>query len=244
MSEQTVLTIMSLPQDDPKITDYSINKVYAFREAQYDRIIHIDSDVDLFLHLDELFFLPPGQLAMPRAYWEGAHSGILSPKLMVLQPSYREYKLLMEVSQGVMHGQVTTNVSRGYDMDLLNQRFGSSAIVLPHRQYGLTTGEFRTKDHRTFLGNDYEKWDPDRTLAEARLIHFTDSPLPKPWIMWPHGLMTEMLPKCDVKPGTYEESGCRDREVWKKIYDNYRQKRKVSVIFFCIHFFRMPNSRN
>jgi hypothetical protein len=168
---------------------------------------------------------------MPRAYWEDAHSGILSPKLMLLQPSYREYKSLTEVSEGALHGQVTVNASRGYDMDLLNQRFGSSAMVLPHRQYGLTTGEFRVKDHRTFLGNDYEKWDPDRALADAKFVHFTDSPLPKPWIMWPHGLMVEMLPKCDVKPGSYEESGCRDREVWKKIYDDYRQKRKVSPIF-------------
>jgi hypothetical protein len=40
-----------------------------------------------------------------------------------------------------------------YDMELLNRRYGDSAMVLPHRQYGLLSGEFRKKDlDLTILG--------------------------------------------------------------------------------------------
>lgn len=195
-------------------------------------MLHIDSDVTILQNMDELFFLPPARVAMPRAYWDNPRSGKLTSLLVLIEPSYAEYQALMEASRPVVHGQIVTNSTPGhemYDMELLNERYGGSALVLPHRQYGLLTGEFRTKDHRNFLGNDYEKWDPDRVLSEAKLVHFSDWPLPKPWVMWPQALLAEMLPKCDVKPGTDEESGCRDREVWRELYEDFRRRRKVST---------------
>jgi hypothetical protein len=197
----------------------------------YDRIIHIDSDVTILQNMDELFFLPSARVAMPRAYWDNPRSGKLTSLLVLLEPNYHEYQALMEKAQPVVNGQVATNGTPGremYDMELLNDRYGGSALVLPHRQYGLLTGEFRTKDHRDFLGNDWEEWDPDRILREAKLVHFSDWPLPKPWVLWPQALLAEVLPKCDVNPGTPQESGCRDREVWRGLYEDFRQRRKVS----------------
>ncbi|KAG2420549.1 hypothetical protein HFD88_000161 [Aspergillus terreus] len=206
--------------------DKSITKLLVFGETEFDRIIHLDSDVSVLQNMDELFFLPPAAVAMPRAYWQLPGTRQLSSLLVVVEPSYREYSALMELAQPALHGQVAVNTSAKYDMELLNERYGDSALVLPHRQYGLVTGEFRADDHTAFLGNRYEEWDPDRVLAEAKIVHFSDWPLPKPWVMWPQKLLAEMLPKCKSNPGTAQESGCRDRVVWRKLYDDFRRRRK------------------
>ncbi|PKX90240.1 glycosyltransferase family 8 protein [Aspergillus novofumigatus IBT 16806] len=208
--------------------DKSIAKLLAFGETEYDRVIHIDSDVTVLQSMDELFFLPPAKAAMPRAYWALPDTKQLSSLLIVIEPSYREFKALMESAQPALHGQVEvdSNETQRYDMELLNNRFADSALVLPHRQYGLVTGEFRKKDHRNFFGNDYETWDPDKVLAEAKLVHFSDWPLPKPWVLSNQKLLAEILPKCDYKPGTMQERGCRDREVWKSLYEDFRRRRK------------------
>ncbi|KAK1148421.1 N-acetylglucosaminyltransferase [Aspergillus melleus] len=208
--------------------DKSISKLLAFGETEFDRVIHLDSDVNLLQSMDELFFLPPTKVAMPRAYWTLPGTKQLSSLLIVIEPSYREFSALMDAAQPAIHGQVLTNFSGPdrYDMELLNERYGDSALVLPHRQYGLITGEFRAEDHKNFLGNDYEVWDPDKVLAEAKLVHFSDWPLPKPWVMWPQKVLAESLPKCLHNPGTPKESGCRNREVWRKFYDDFRRRRR------------------
>ncbi|CAI7588514.1 unnamed protein product [Penicillium palitans] len=206
--------------------DTSTAKLMAFGEHEYDRVIHLDSDVLLLQTMDELFFLPPTTAAMPRAYWL-LPDKMLSSLMVVIEPSLREYLALTEVTTLAQNGQVDMNLTdHRYDMELLNRRYGDSAMVLPHRQYGLLSGEFRTKDHRNFLGNDDEVWDPDQVLAQAKFVHFSDWPLPKPWIMWPQEMLAEEQPKCDNYPGTPQESGCRDREIWKMIYDKYRRQRK------------------
>ncbi|KAH9828124.1 glycosyltransferase family 8 protein, partial [Teratosphaeria destructans] len=199
--------------------------------STYDRVLHLDSDITLFAHLDELFLLPPTPIAMPRAYWSepwererwGSH-GTLTSMLMLLRPDPAE-----------MHGMLRTlrawrvdesmNRSRAYDMELLNHRFASSAMVLPQRPYGLLTAEFRAEDHEPYLGTgeragvDGGAVGPDRVLKEAKLVHFSDWPLPKPWVMWPHDGLVEMQPKCAVPP-------CREREIWKNLYEDFRKRRK------------------
>ncbi|KAK5790907.1 hypothetical protein VI817_006216 [Penicillium citrinum] len=206
--------------------DTSSAKLNAFGVVQYDRVIHLDSDMTVLNHMDELFFLPPTPVAMPRAYWLLPETQTLNSQIVVIEPSYTEFMALKEATRTAVHGQMELRLNETrYDMEILNQRYGSSAMVLPHKQYGLITGEFRTKDHQNFLGVEKD-WIPDKVMTEARFVHFSDWPLPKPWVMWPQELLAEMQPKCDNNPGTADESGCRDRELWKEIYDHFRRKRK------------------
>lgn len=207
--------------DDEETWDFSINKFLAWNLTQYDRVLHIDSDATLLQHLDDLFFLPDAPVAMPRAYWELPHTRKLTSLMVLLKPSSSEYEALM-------HAAYTSEGSlRKFDMELLNDRYQDSAMVLPHRQFALLTGEFRQDDHTMYLASEEEYWDTDKILDASRLVHFSDWPLPKPWIMWPHKLLSEMLPKCKIRPGTSAESGCEDREVWRSLYENFRARRKV-----------------
>ncbi|OJD38572.1 glucose n-acetyltransferase 1 [Diplodia corticola] len=206
--------------------DFSINKFLAWNLTQYDRVLHIDSDVTLRRPLDDLFFLPAAPVAMPRAYWELPHTRKLTSLLVLLRPSAAEYDALMHAaftSEGMLGGGARPH---RFDMELLNERYADSALVLPHRGLALLSGEFRAVDHTMYLGSEDEYWDTDRALDDARLVHFSDWPLPKPWIMWPAKLLADMLPKCRIRPGTPAESGCQDREAWRALYDDFRARRK------------------
>lgn len=207
--------------------DTSVAKLAAFGAVQYDRVIHLDSDMTLLQNLDELFFLPEATVAMPRAYWLLPESRTLSSLLAVIRPSWREYKALREDGAAVAMGQMKVDLQESrFDMEILNNRYGDTALVLPQRQFALITGEFRKKDHKEFLGEGVA-WNPDQALAQAKFVHFSDWPLPKPWTMWPQKQLAELQPQCDNNPGTPQESGCRDREVWKGLYDDFRRRRKV-----------------
>lgn len=199
--------------------DSSVAKLIAFGETQYRRILHIDSDVTIYKDLDELFLLPSARVAMPRAYWSEQQPIPLTSLLVLLEPSSIEFQALVNASWNVAAG------THKYDMELLNDRYHESALVLPHKPF-LITGELRSSNHEAYLGNNYENWDVRQVLSDASLIHFSDWPLPKPWVMWPIEAMRTLRPKCRENPGTVLESGCEDREVWMSVYNDFRRRRK------------------
>ena len=199
----------------------SFTKFMAWDQTQYDRILHLDSDVTVLKNLDELFMLPKAPVAMLRAYWKLPEERKLTSLFILLEPSEDEFQQLMVAARP------GSRAKNEYDMEILNRFYGDSAMVLPHRQYGLLSGEFRTADHRNYLGNALETWDPDRVMKEASLVHFSDWPLPKPWIMWPHQLIGEVMPRC--KLGTFGNDDCRDKKIWMDLYDDFRKRRKVCI---------------
>lgn len=194
----------------------------AFSLTYYDRVIALDSDITLLQSLDDLFLLPQTPIAMPRAYWADSKPWPLTSMLMVIKPDEKE----LEQFKGRMAwggNNMLVNAHR-FDMELVNERFEDSALVLPHRPYGLLTGEFRRKahDHVAYLGDPSEKWDAEKAFKEAKLVHFSDWPLPKPWIMWPHQGLEEMQPDC----GGSHEGTCPERQIWKHLYDDFRHRRR------------------
>lgn len=198
----------------------SFAKFFAWSQTQYERVLHLDSDVTILKHLDELFMLPSASVAMVRAYWELPRARKLTSWFVLLEPSEAEFQRLMAASR-------PDNRAKGeYDMEILNRFYSDSAMILPHQRYGLLSGEFRANDHSNYLGNSYEKWNADRLYREASLVHFSDWPLPKPWIMWPHNLIGDMLPKCYSDRGL-EVKHCQEKEIWLHLYDDFRKRRKV-----------------
>lgn len=105
-------------------------------------------------------------------------------------------------------------------MDLLNYRYGSSALVLPQRPYALLSSEFRKTDHTPYLGPNAH-WDAQAVLDEAALVHFSDWPLPKPWTLWSADSLAEIQPACSA-----DGTDCTERRIWKDLYDDFRMKRR------------------
>lgn len=201
-------------------SDKSVTKLMAFSLEYYDRVIALDSDITLLQSLDELFLLPETPIAMPRAYLTDSRPWPLSSVLMVIKPSLKELEKFKSII-GLGGNDMLVNANR-FDMELVNERFEDSAMVLPHRPYALITGEFRRHDHAAYLGNPDETWDAEKVLKEAKLVQFSDSPLPKPWVLWPLKGLEAMQPDC----GGSLEGTCAERRIWKHLYDDFRHRRR------------------
>jgi hypothetical protein len=122
--------------------------------------------------MDELFLLPPVPLALPRAYWLNFDDRVMSSQILLIQPSKFEYDRVAKA--------IDTAGSSDYDMEIVNNLYRDSAMILPHRPYDLLTGEFRTiGSHKNYMGSEEEPFDPEVALNEAKFLHFSDWPLPK-----------------------------------------------------------------
>ncbi|RYO82064.1 hypothetical protein DL766_009181 [Monosporascus sp. MC13-8B] len=192
----------------------SFTKLLAFNQTQYQRVLNVDSDATILQTMDELFLLPPCPVAMPRAYWLFPENKILSSQLVLVQPSEVEFDRVMKTME---------NLSRNdYDMEILNELYIDQAMVLPHRPYDLLTGEFRRDSHEKYLGSDREDWDPTAVFNEAKFLHFSDWPVPKPWRP-NRAVRREHQPKCEIKDG---EEDCRSRALWNGFYEDFAERRK------------------
>ena len=171
--------------------------------------------------MDELFLLPSTPVAMPRAYWLDFFA--LSSQLIVAEPSKETW---LRVENATNHHAVNE-----YDMDILNNIFLNSSLVIPHRKYNFLSGEFRNPPlgHVEYLGSPTEKWNPRKALAEAKYVHFSDWPMPKPWIAPTSEELEKALPRCWDVEGVGED--CTDRLLWLELRDDFSKRRKVCKIY-------------
>lgn len=202
-------------EKDPTWQD-SYTKLLAFNQTQYKRVISIDSDGTVLGHLDELFSLPSAPVAMPRAYWM-PEKFFLSSQLIVIEPSAAEWRRVEYV--------MDHHEGHDYDMDILNKLYGKSSTVIPHRRYDLLSGEFHNAKHENYLGSPNEKWDPKKALDEAKFVHFSDWPMPKPWLEPLLGMVEMNQPECRRISSDTEELDCTDREIWLGVRKDFTERR-------------------
>ncbi|KAG4434671.1 hypothetical protein IFR05_009846 [Cadophora sp. M221] len=201
--------------ENPATWADSYTKLLAFNQTQYDRVLSLDSDSTVLQHMDELFLLPPAPVAIPRAYW--LDKPYLSSQLVLIQPSAEEFKRVKDSIDGAVSGD--------FDMEIVNNLYGKDCMIIPHRRYDLLTGEFRSKGkHETYLGNTYEEWDPEKVFKEAKFLHFSDWPVPKPWISTPENTRNDNQPKCEIAAQGKED--CRARDLWLGFYADFQKRRK------------------
>ncbi|KAI5271371.1 nucleotide-diphospho-sugar transferase [Aureobasidium subglaciale] len=191
----------------------SFTKLLAFNQTQYQRVISLDSDANVLQPMDELFFLPQVPVAMPRAYWM---DNTLSSQMIVIQPSNTEFE---RIKNAFEHRKMDD-----FDMDIMNNIYGRDCLIIPHRKYDLLTGEFRSKNHSRYLGSTTEEWNPRAVLEEAKFLHFSDWPFPKPWLSGPEETRIEVQPECHNT--TAGEEDCTNREIWNEIYREFRERRQ------------------
>ncbi|RSM12356.1 Glucose N-acetyltransferase 1 [Fusarium oligoseptatum] len=200
----------------------SFTKLLAFNQTQYDRVISLDSDGVVLQLMDELFQLPPCRVAMPRAYWfmkDDPPKTMLASHVMVIQPDKVEMERIFK--------KIETIENTEYDMEVINGLYLDSAMIIPHRPYGLLSAEFRMKDHSQYLGSKAEKWDAVSVLNEAKYVHFSDWPVPKPWVQ-DSAMRLQKQPQCRTADGKETQETCAEREIWNKLYTDFVENRKVS----------------
>ncbi|KAK2470588.1 hypothetical protein H9L39_17776 [Fusarium oxysporum f. sp. albedinis] len=217
------ITVRHKDNTDPTWAD-SLTKLLLFNQTQYSRILYIDSDSVLLESMDELFFMPSIPVAMPRAYWLFPMKEILSTMLMLIEPSEVEFARIMS--------EMDAASSNDYDIEIINSLYRNNAMVLPHRRYALLTGEFRSESHAKYLGSEIEPWDPARAYSEAKLVHLSDWPLPKPWLHIDEELRLELQPNCTNTTGDVVD--CTARIIWNSFYTDFQMKRKVLLQDFYI----------
>ncbi|RTE81857.1 hypothetical protein BHE90_003587 [Fusarium euwallaceae] len=194
----------------------SYTKLLAFNQTQYSRVLSIDSDTVLLDEMDDLFLLPSVTVALPRAYWLYPDKEILAAHVMLIEPSKTEFDRVQ--------AKIDSAPSEVYDMEIINSLYRESALILPHRRYAMLTGEFREHSHAKYLGSDVEVWDPAVAYSEAKLIHFSDWPLPKPWRPIMEEQRLEIQPDCTNRTDGTED--CTARTIWNSLYTDFKKKRE------------------
>lgn len=161
---------------------------------------------------------------MPRAYWlldstDPVRS--LSSHVLLLQPSAAEFARVQARVAAAEPGE--------YDMEVLNDLYLDSALVIPHRGYAMLSAEFRGSDeqHALYLGSADELWDPVAAYEEARVIHFSDWPAPKPWVRMSDEERDEHQPQCVMQYDGRED--CTERRIWNSLYQDFWERRQVSL---------------
>ncbi|KAF2708820.1 glycosyltransferase family 8 protein [Pleomassaria siparia CBS 279.74] len=207
------IQVQSFSRGDSTWKD-SYTKLLAFNQTQYKRLLSLDSDATVMNNMDELFLTPSSPVAMPRAYW--LDQPFLSSQLLLVEPSDFEWQRI----QNFMNSRADS----GFDMDILNTLYKDNCVVLPHRQYDMLSAEFRGKDHSKYLGSD-EVWDGPKALKEAKFVHFSDWPVPKPWLRGAESIVTANQPKCvDGKSGAAPD--CTNRDIWLSLYKDFSDRRQ------------------
>ncbi|KAK1675759.1 glucose N-acetyltransferase [Colletotrichum godetiae] len=210
------ITVQHRKGSDPTWAE-SFTKLLAFNQTQYDRVLSIDSDSTLLQNIDGLFHSPPAPVAVPRAYWLYPEKKIVASHIMLVQPSVAEFSRIV--------AKVERAEKEEYDMEIINDLYKDSAMILPHRPYGLLTRSFGGDHQDYYLGNDKEIWDAVTVFNEAKYLHFSDWPMHKPWLKSSESLIKERQPDCVMRNGTED---CTARELWHSFYTDFRARRTAT----------------
>lgn len=201
----------------------SLTKFPAFALTEYTRVLVFDSDSIVLNTMDHYFLSPKAPVAVPRAYWLGDKGAsikdqMLGSHVMLIEPNVNNYKRIID----------DATASGDFDMEVLNHLFKDSALILPHRRIALLTGEFRQSDHDRYMSEDKdEEWNAMAEVSRAYLVHFSDWPLPKPWLHHTDALWESTLPACpggDIERA--DRPRCADRVMWAGLYEEYYLDKK------------------
>ncbi|OQE00658.1 hypothetical protein PENVUL_c048G01716 [Penicillium vulpinum] len=195
----------------------SYTKLLAFNQTEYDRVLNLDSDATILQTMDELFLAPSSPVAMPLAYWTNLDKGPLTSALILIQPSTATFNRTMDA--------ISSANSSTLDTDIMNSMPKHTTLTILHRPYILLTGEFRSKKHEAYLGKG-ETWDAERAFKEAKYLHFSDWPVPKPWIKALPSMIDDLQPPCELNPATGYKNDCRVKNLWLGVYEDFRIRRE------------------
>jgi hypothetical protein len=134
---------------------------------------------------------------------------------MVIQPSSSEFSNI--------ENKIREANPRETDLGIVYTLYNDT-LRLPQRPYHILSQEFRLREnqHSRYLGTS-ERWDPREIIRETKLVHFSDHPIPEPWIA-PKTTWEKYAPRCIAM--SYRRFNCGNRDAWVRFYTEYRNRRK------------------
>lgn len=179
--------------------------------------------------------------------------------IMVLEPSKKTFNELMRYVNNPWWWYITNRANlrkhSDYDMEILNKYLYNelrnkniNVGILPHRVYGVLTGEFGEEWHERFVAEPQylpfvkkksnNGWNAIEFFRKIKLVHFSDSPIPKPWeeesnkdhyntkkIYCAHGDMEKYNKEYPVyKPRLTED--CDSVDVWNWLRNQFYRERQ------------------
>lgn len=63
-------------------------------------------------------------------------------------------------------------------------------------------------------------------LEEAKFVHFSDWPMPKPWLELRPGMLEKHQPDCRKISSETDEMDCADCEIWLGIRKDFTERRQ------------------
>ena len=172
----TSLNATVIPYNPPELADTQVEyyhdvllKLVAFRLHHYipslKRILILDSDQLILQSLDHVFDLPTVDVAAPRAYWIQDGTGFTSTFLLVML-SDRVWDRMAQELRTIRH-----NV---FDMDLVNEMFKQTVLMLPG-DYATLNSHWETNDIPSWWMGDTPVW-PYTQLPKAKVTPEKDLP--------------------------------------------------------------------
>lgn len=238
-------------QKKPKANLYTHKNVDVPTDKQYSlRMQKIVSEIK-----DHKIFDKLPTLIYEHHKWDNRND-FFANHVMVLTPSTKTFTELMEYVENPWSWSIFSRSNlrqtNEYDMEILNKwlddKLRSKKLkvgILPHKVYGVLTGEFRETHHRRFTVEPQylpfiEKelsgsWDAKAIAREVKLVHFSDSPIPKPWEHEDDEYYNSYKLYCSKNfdevaykekyPGFWKPKmteDCDSVEVWDALRDEYR----------------------
>ncbi|KAF2157380.1 glycosyltransferase family 8 protein [Myriangium duriaei CBS 260.36] len=191
----------------------SFTKLLAFNQTQYKRVLSLDSDSTVMQNMDELFLMDSAPVAAPQAYW--LKDFTLSSQIMLIEPNATQYARITQDELGLKEND--------FDMEVLNHLWKNDSMPIPWRPYDLITGEFKSADHSNYLGSKEEVWNATEILNEVKFLHFSDWPVPKPWLPHAASEVDKIVEGCAYD----SKMDCDSVKVWEGIYKDFWKRRET-----------------
>ncbi|KAI9055188.1 hypothetical protein LZ554_000152 [Drepanopeziza brunnea f. sp. 'monogermtubi'] len=168
-------------------------------------------------NLDAVFLLRKAPLAMPWVFWGDPVGWAFSNQMMLITPSLKGFaKIEAEIKNADLDD---------YDLTIVEKLYRGKILKIPQKPYHLMTGELRRLDHSQYLGSPSKEWDPVEALQKAKMLHFSDWPVPRPWTSAPQATLNKNMPKC-LRSEWFGATDCKNRMIWMQLYRDYAAKRK------------------
>ncbi|KAK6499334.1 N-acetylglucosaminyltransferase [Arthrobotrys conoides] len=207
-----------LPMPDDMVTP-----LVMLNMTDYKRLLYLRNPAVIMKNMDEmLLHSPAAVVSAPR---DG--NGELSSNFLMVTPEHGELEYITK-----KEGTIPKDF--GGLGKVVERIYANTAMLLPRWPHEIFTSDFFNPPAEN-TGSRVSNWIPSKVPKEAHYIFFDAGKktkngewekVPQPWKL--KSLEEDVAPKCQLvqEMGNGEERwDCTARNVWKSLYDGYRQRR-------------------